>query len=91
MPEVAIDVPPLLRDAVGGAASVSVSAGTLPAALAQIPQRWPALAALVLDDANAPRPHVLILHNGKLTRGVVPPPALKDGDRLAIVQAISGG
>ena len=90
--EVVLEVPRVLRDSVNGRAVVPVSAATLASALAKLRTQWPILATLVLDEAGEVRQHVLVLHNGKLTRYLesldVP---LKEGDRLQIVQAVSGG
>lgn len=90
--DVTLEVPRILCDTTGGRREVALRALTIESALQRMRVQWPILAALVLDDAGAVRQHVLILHNGKLTRYLrtldVP---LREGDRLQIVQAVSGG
>ena len=90
--EVTLEVPRILCDTTGGRREVALRAATIESALARMRAQWPILATLVLDDAGAVRQHVLLLHNGKLTRylGSLDVP-LREGDRLQIVQAVSGG
>ena len=91
-PAVRLIVPRLLSDCTAGQTSLSLSAGTLEAAVAEIRRRWPTLGVLVFDESGAPRPHVLLLHNGRATRWQSGPAvALREGDALEIVQAVSGG
>ncbi|MGC4032148.1 MAG: MoaD/ThiS family protein [Tepidisphaeraceae bacterium] len=85
-----VTVPGLIADAIGGR-YVSVDAGTLAEALARLAAH-PHVGPLAFDDAGAIRRHVLVFYNDTATRHLptldVP---LKPGDRLAIVQAVSGG
>jgi molybdopterin converting factor small subunit len=66
--------------------------GTLDQALRALQEKFPLLRAHVWDDAGRLRPHVLIFLNDQGLRWMqsldVP---LKHGDRIHIVQAISGG
>lgn len=86
--QVVLEVPALLSDSVGGAASVSLRARSIRDAAAEVKQRWPVLATLVFSQAGEVRPHVLLLRNGKVLRGDAD---LQAGDRLTILQAVSGG
>ena len=90
--EITLEVPRILCDTTGGRREVSLCAVTIESALRGLREKWPILSTLVLDEAGAVRQHVLILHNGKLTRywKTLDVP-LKAGDRLQIVQAVSGG
>lgn len=91
-PTVALEIPSLLADAVDGRTSLDVQPGDIAGVCREIRDRWPALATLVLTERNVLREHVLILLNGKVTRhldGGNPP--VTAGDKLAIVQAVSGG
>jgi molybdopterin converting factor small subunit len=91
MPRIPVHLPPLLADAVG-AAEVQVDAGTLTAALDGFRRRHPRAATHVYDDTGRQRRHVLIFLNDRDTRWIEDPSlALRDGDRLRIIQAISGG
>ena len=89
---ITLEVPRILSDSTGGQRELPMRAVTVESALERIRSDWPVLATLVLDEAGRVREHVLILHNGKLTRYWksldVP---LSEGDRLQIVQAVSGG
>ena len=87
-----MEVPRILCDTTSGKREVTVQAATLEASLREIRTRWPLLGTHIFDESGAVRQHVLILHNGKLTKYLksldVP---LRAGDRLQIVQAVSGG
>ena len=90
--EVTLEVPRILCDTTAGKREVKLEAATLEAALREIRSRWPLLGTHVFDESGAVRQHVLILHNGKLTKYLksldIP---LRAGDRVQIVQAVSGG
>ena len=92
MAEVMLEVPRLLGDCTEGQLEVPLCAGTLPEAFEEIRRRWPVLGRHVFQEDGQLRPHVLVLHNGKATRWLkqleVP---LAPGDRLQILQAVSGG
>lgn len=92
MGRVTLEVPRILRESVDGRASLELDADRLDAAREAIRRQWPKLATHLFTDAGELRPHVLLLHNDRLTRrdaaGREP---LADGDRLEIVQAVSGG
>jgi len=85
-----VTLPALLRDAIR-ASHVAIDATTLADAIDQL-RAHPRLGPLIFDDAGALRPHVLIFHNEQATRWLdkldIP---LRAGDRLAVVQATSGG
>ena len=90
--KVTLEIPTLLADACGGVTDLPLDSTTLPDAYAEVRRRWPVLAELVLDESNAPRTHVLFLLNGRCTRWLPEPDApLSEGDRLTILQAVSGG
>jgi len=89
---VTLEVPRLLRDSTDGRSSLDLEADRLDAVREAIRERWPVLATHVWAETGELRPHVLLLHNDRLTRGTDPREILlADGDRLAIVQAVSGG
>lgn len=85
-----VQLPALLGDTIGGR-YLAIDATTLAEAVAQL-RAHPRLGPLIFDDRGTLRPHVLIFHNEQATRWLdtldVP---MRDGDRLAVVQAISGG
>lgn len=90
--DVVFEVPRILQDCTAGQRDVTVRADTIESALRELRAKWPLLATHVLDESGAVRQHVLVLHNGKLTRWMksldVP---VRAGDRLQILQAVSGG
>jgi sulfur carrier protein ThiS len=92
MASVTLEVPRVLRDCTGGRPSVEIEADALDAARAAIRSRWPVLATHVYTEAGELRPHVLLLHNDRLVAtGLAADVRLAAGDRLTIVQAVSGG
>lgn len=92
MARVTLEVPGILRDCTGGQAEIEFQADRLQDAVEAIREDWPLLATHVFTEAGEIRPHVLLLHNDQLKRRTtnqdVP---LANGDRLTIVQAVSGG
>lgn len=92
MARVTLEVPRILRESVGGRASLELDADRLDVACEAIRREWPNLATHVFTEAGDIRPHVLLLHNDRLTRGDAEGELrLAEGDRLEIVQAVSGG
>lgn len=92
MAQVTLEVPRILRDCTAGRAAVELDADRLDAAPEAIRRRWPVLATHLFTETGELRPHVLLLHNDRLTRRMPPRDVpLAEGDRLTIVQAVSGG
>lgn len=90
--EIEVSVPTILRDCTGGRNSVTIEANTLSEALERLRETYPLLRVHLYDEAEHLRPHVMIFYNEESTRWLesmdVP---LKPGDRLEILQAVSGG
>lgn len=85
-------VPGLLRDSIGGRASVSLEAATVAEALARLRSEHPLLTVHVFDEDGDVREHVFLALNGRsLGRSAAVDAPLADGDRLDVVQAVSGG
>lgn len=92
MAQVTLEVPRMLRDCIDGRPAVGFDADRLDSVAEAIRIRWPVLATHVFTEAGDLRPHVLLLHNDRMTRWMPRLDVrLADGDRLAIVQAVSGG
>lgn len=92
MTRVTLDLPALLRDSAGGRPRLELEADRLDAACEELRRSWPLLATHLFTDGGKLRPHVLLLHNDDLLpRGSVRDLPLAAGDRLEIVQAVSGG
>lgn len=87
-----VSVPGLLRDCTGDRGRFTLEAATLGEAIGRLFETHPLLRAHVYDDAGRVREHVLIYLNrdnvARLDSLDVP---LRPGDRLAILQAVSGG
>jgi sulfur carrier protein ThiS len=92
MARVTLELPRILRDCTDGRSPIEIEADRLGTAFAAIRDRWPLLATHVFTEAGDLRPHVLVLHNDRLVpRTPRPEFLLAAGDRLTIVQAVSGG
>ena len=91
MASVTLVLPGMLRDVVG-ATTLRLRAATLAEALEEAYRREPTLRHHLCGADGSFRPHVLCFHNDENTRdlGTLDVP-LRDGDRISIVQAISGG
>ncbi len=87
-----VNVPTILRDCVGGSTQVRIEATTLADALDRLCTTYPLLRFHLYDETAKLRPHVLIFYNDESTRWLerldIP---LQPGDRLEILQAVSGG
>lgn len=87
-----VGVPGLLADCTGGKKYFSIEAQTLESALDSVFSTYPLLRLHVYDETGTRRPHVLIYYNGEsidwIDRLDVP---LGSGDRIDILQAVSGG
>ena len=91
-PEVTVELPSMLEATLGGVRRVTVRGGTWREALEDAFRKLPALRVHVYDESGELRQHVLCFVNDESTRfhaGDGPP--LRDGDRLTILQAVSGG
>lgn len=82
----------MLRDCTGGRPRFSIAAATLEEALAELFRVYPLLRVHLYDEADRLRKHVLIFFNGeniaRLDRLDIP---AHPGDKLTILQAVSGG
>ncbi len=90
--QIEVTVPGLLADCVGGRRQVALEARTLAEALRRLPEEHPRLRPHLYDEAMRLRRHVLIFFNDDNVATIadreVP---LKPGDRLLVLQAVSGG
>jgi molybdopterin synthase sulfur carrier subunit len=92
--EIEVTVPSLLSDCTGGRTRFTFEAGaaTLDGALKRLFEDYPLLRIHLMDEQERIRRHVLIFHNqesiSRLDRKAVP---LQPGDRLQVLQNVSGG
>jgi molybdopterin converting factor small subunit len=87
-----VSIPTILLDCTGGRNPVTIEASTLAEALQRLRDTYPLLKVHLYDETEHLRPHVLIFFNEESTRWLerldLP---LQPGDRLEILQAVSGG
>ena len=89
---ISIQIPTALRPDCGGASELCLSASTVRAALDQLEESHPALYRSVCDETGAVRQHVNLFVNDSLVdRREGLNSALKPGDVLTIMPAVSGG
>lgn len=90
--QIEVRVPALLRDCTNQQTRFALEATTLEDALTRLVREYPLLRRHLYDEAGQLRQHVLIFYNDDnikwLARRDLP---LKTGDRLSVVQAVSGG
>lgn len=72
-----------------GAARASAAGHTLGEVLADLDRRHPGLRFRMVDEHDRLRPHMRVFVNGRATHAL--DGALRAGDEVAIVQALSGG
>ncbi|NHN28210.1 MoaD/ThiS family protein [Paenibacillus agricola] len=90
--ELAVSVPSLLRDCTGGKSHFTLEADTLDHAMKRLLADYPLLNHHIFDEAGKLRQHVLIYYNEDniewLEHRQIP---LQVGDKLMVLQAVSGG
>lgn len=90
--QIEVSVPALLRDCTDRRGRFRLEASTLEEAIRVLFETYPLLRPHVYDDAGRMREHVLIYLNkdnvARMERLDIP---LQAGDRLAVLQAVSGG
>lgn len=70
----------------------AVADGTLTGVLAGYFALYPAVRSYVLDDIGAVRPHVTVFHNDDpIIDRMTLSDEIRDGDRIHVFQALSGG
>ncbi len=92
MTAIEISVPSLLMDCTGGHTRFTMHAATLSETLEQLWSAYPLLRRHLYQESGKLRPHVLLFYNDDniewLDNLDIP---LKAGDRLLVLQAVSGG
>ena len=88
-----VTVPGLLADSVGGRRKITIEATTLADALHSLRESFPNLRTHVWDESGAIRQHVMIYLNDESITWIDDhrTRALRDGDEVFIIQAVSGG
>jgi molybdopterin converting factor small subunit len=90
--QIEVTVPALLADCTGGRRQFPLVAGTLADALRRLLEEFPRLRPHLYDEAMQLRRHVLIFYNDD-NLATIPDRnvSLRAGDRLLVLQAVSGG
>ena len=89
---VTLILPPQLRNLSGGRAEIDVNADDVASALIAIDKKFPGIEVSVRNELGEPRKHILIYVNDeeiRLLQGMNTP--VRDGDRVFIIAALSGG
>jgi len=87
-----IHVPMMLRDRCGGASELPLAAATLRGALEVMEQRYPSLYRSICYETGAVRRHVNLFVNADHIRDLEGlDTALRPGDVVAVLPAVSGG
>lgn len=92
MASVSVRLPSLLTSLLSVPKSLTVTGQSLQEALDDLCKQWPPLAVHLFDESGAFREHVLCFVNDTNTRNIdASNYALKDGDVITVLQAVSGG
>lgn len=92
MSRVRVELPSVLEPVTGGRLELELAADTFQGALRALVEELPSLRGHLFDEQGQFREHVLCFLNERNTRWLRgEDPALADGDRLRIMQAVSGG
>lgn len=87
-----ITVPGLLADCLGGTRKATVEAESIDGAVEAMLKKFPLLRRHIYDDAGAQRCHVLLFFNGENLVWIKDHSApVRSGDKLDVIQAVSGG
>ena len=90
--QIEVTIPSLLADCTGGRRRFPLEADTLADALRRLLEAHPRLRPHLYDEAMRVRKHVLIFFNDDNLAWIEDRSIrLKTGDRLQVVQAVSGG
>jgi molybdopterin converting factor small subunit len=82
-------IPDALRSYTGDRRHVEARGATLAALVADLERQFPGIRFRMIDEQDAIRRHMRVFVNGDEARRL--DVALKEGDDIAIVQALSGG
>ena len=82
-------IPTPLRSYTGGASEISGGGATLAALLADLDRQYPGIRFRVIDEQERIRQHMRIFVNREPVHDLTT--ALRPGDEVQILQALSGG
>jgi sulfur-carrier protein len=84
-----VRIPSQLHSYTGGKTELALDATTLADLTRILDQSFPGIRFRIIDEQNQIRRHIQIFVNGEQTRGLEI--ALRDGDEVQIIGALSGG
>lgn len=87
-----VSVPSMLKSCTGGESLFTLEAATLAEAVQKLTETYPLLRLHLYDERGQQRPHVLLYYNEENIKWLDSLDIeLKKGDRLTVLQAVSGG
>ena len=84
-----VRIPSQLHSYTGGKSELAIDAATLADLTRRLDQSFPGIRFRIIDEQDRIRRHIQIFVNGDQVRGLEL--ALRDGDEVQIVGALSGG
>lgn len=91
--QIEASVPMLISDCTNGRTRLTLEAETLGEALRRLVETYPLLRIHLYDEQGCVRQHVLLYYNDENIAWLEDPEgvALQPGDKLRVLQAVSGG
>ena len=87
-----MQLPPVLRNVMGGARWLEANGGTVCEALRNLSAKHPQLALHLFDEQGAVRHNIVCLHDGALVRArEMESHRVQPGDELVLTNALAGG
>ena len=89
---VRVQIPPVLRNLLGGKRTLEAEGATIAAVLLNIARDNPQLALHLFDENGAIRRHVLCIHAATVVRAHdLATHAIKNGEEVILANALAGG
>ena len=89
---VRVQLPPLLRNVMGGERWLEADGNSIAAVLGDLGRKHPPLALHFFDEQGAVRHNIVCIHDGRLVRArEAAAYRVKPGDELILTNALAGG
>jgi len=89
---VRVQLPPILRNLMGGERWLEAEGSSIAAVLADLGRRHPTLALHFFDEQGAIRHNIVCIHEGTLVRGKdAAAHKIEPGDEIILTNALAGG
>ncbi|KAA3597962.1 MAG: MoaD/ThiS family protein [Calditrichaeota bacterium] len=90
--KIPVKIPGILTNCTNGAKTIFVSANKLNECFSELYNKFPLLKMHILDENENLRPHILFFYNQENVSWLDSLEIdLKEGDKIQIIQAVSGG